>query len=315
MRCLLCCLFALSACVSNPAVRPDIPDPPDDDDDDVPVAHRAAPPPSSCLPALPASPRAQRQVVEAIVRQGTTCADAYSWLGALQRRDGELDQAARNLRRALAIRADDADVLVELALVYYLRGENDLARLAAHHGTQLDNQHAPAHNLLGLLALRRGEVNDAIRLFERASELDLELVEAWMNLGQVSLSVRGYVAAARAFARVVEITPRSYDAHIGLGVAQRGLGQLDEAERSYRTAIELAADRPEAHFNLGVLYQDHREATIDSLQTARSHFQAFLQRAQEGEAQDNVLRRCNNRRCRPGRLQLLEQMETALTPP
>lgn len=308
-------LLALGACVSNPlVVHPEVPDP-TVEDPATPIAEHGAPPPSSCLPAMSLDPAEQRRVVERMITEGTLCADAFAWLGALQRRAGEHEQAARNLRRALSIRSDDADVLVELALVHYLREELDLARLAAHHALALDRGHAAGHNLLGLLAMRRGDVNEAIRLFERASELDLELLEAWMNLGQVSLSVRGYAAAERAFERVVAIDPESYDAHIGLGVARRGLGALDAAEQSYRRAIELAAQRPEAHFNLGVLYQDHREASIETVRAARAHFQAFLQRIDGGETRETVLRRCGERRgCRPGRLELLDQMEHAFTP-
>lgn len=307
-------LLTLAACVSNPAIHPEVPDP-DDEDPDPPVADYGAPPPSSCLPTLEGDPGQQRRQVEAIIARGTLCADAFAWLGALQRRAGEHDLAARSLLRSLAIESDDADVLVELALVRFLRGEHELARLTTHHALQLDAAHAAGHNLLGLLALQRGDVNEAIRLFERASELDLELLEAWMNLGQVSLSVRGYAAAERAFERVVAIDPESYDAHIGLGVARRGLGQLDRAEESYRRAIELAAQRPEAHFNLGVLYQDHRETSMETIRAARGHFQAFLQRAEGGDARDAVLRRCDDRRrCRPGRLELLDDMESAFTP-
>ena len=308
-------LIVLGGCVSNTVVRPEVAVPETSDSEVTEVAEAGAPPRSSCLRAIRGSAEEQRRAVETLIARGTQCADAYAWLGALQRRAGEYDEAARNLRRALSIRSDDADVLVELALVHYARDEHELARLATHHAIQLDPRHAPAHNLLGLLALKRGDVNEAIRLFERASELDRQLVEGWMNLGQVSLSVRGYEAAEQAFERVVALDGDSYDAHIGLGVARRGLGNLDGAEASYRRAIAIADERPEAHFNLGVLYQDHRATTPDTLLAAHGHFDAYLERAPDDATRENVTRRCTGRRaCRPGRLQLLEQVADVLTP-
>jgi tetratricopeptide (TPR) repeat protein len=250
-----------------------------------------------------------------------------------------MEEALNNLRRALAIESEYLPAFDQMALLYLEQARRqdddvqmlDLAEVVCRQAQLIDREHAPIYNTWGLIKVRRGDIIEALRMFERAMELDRSMFEAFMNFGQITLSFRGYEDARNAFARAVELRPADYDAHIGLGAAHRGLGLLAEAEAEYRRAGEIDAARPEAHFNLGVLRQDYAAPRADDpepdLREAVSHFGEFLTRARNrpelAGAIAEVERRCqepdgSRRRrrrttdCRPGRLQLIEQMQRDL---
>jgi tetratricopeptide (TPR) repeat protein len=184
---------------------------------------------------------------------------------------------------------------------------------------KIDADFAPLYNTWGLVDLRRARITDAAAKFRRALELDPKLLAAHMNYGRIALSFRAYDDARVAFEHALALQKDGFDALIGLGVALRGLGRLDEAEARYAEAREREPERPEPDFNLGVLYQDFRSGSASDMQSARAHFQRFLDKARGhadyDEAVAEVTRRCEpttgrrRRRstCMVGRLQTIEQ--------
>ena len=268
----------------------------------------------------------EREAMEILdrARSGShQCAAVYRTQAAIQARHPELrTQAVRNLRRALAIDADDVAALERLARIYLEQGATepsrlDLAAVICRQAQLIDPERASTYNTWALVDLARGDLNDATKKLERARELDPTFFEAQMNFGQLTLSQRAYEDAEDAFARARALRPESYDAAIGLGVALRGLGRPEEAERLYREAIAIDANRPEAYFDLALLYQDHREGTVEQLRQAEAMLAEFVARARAGrshpETLQSVLRWCGRRRrCRPGRAQNIHDTLVAL---
>ncbi|MEM9069474.1 MAG: tetratricopeptide repeat protein [Myxococcota bacterium] len=268
-----------------------------------------------CVPALPSGAAERRRALESALRQDAQCRGAYVELGRVLRETGDYENARRNLHRALAIEADDPDVLAELALNHLAVGHLELAYVTALHAEEVDARHAPTQNVLGLIAIRRGEVAEAYRRFVRATEV-ADLSELWMNRGQIALSVRAYEDAGLSFRRVTFLRPDLYDGWIGLGVAHRGLAEVEEARAAYQRAIALEDARPEAHYNLAVLIHDHSSLDLSAIRDARAHYEDFLSRASGprwADARSGVERSCEG--CRPGRLELLRQLEIALSAP
>jgi tetratricopeptide (TPR) repeat protein len=266
---------------------------------------------------------AQESFEEAIARDGR-CATGYVNLAILQTETPSLrEEALANLRRALAVQADDLRALDQIARIYLAESENapqllDLAEVVCRQAQLLDPDYAPIYNTWGLIDVAQGELTSAVAKFARATELDPRLFAAHMNFGQITLSQRAYEDAARAFARAHELRPESYDAAVGLGVARRGLRDPSRAEQAYRAAIEIDADRPEAYFDLAVLYQEHRDGSVEDFTQAEAFLRQFVERARrEARFSDEVqeaLRWCEEtprrgRRasCRPGRALVLHQ--------
>jgi len=240
-------------------------------------------------------------------------------------------EALNNLRRALAIDAQYLPAFNEMALLYYDQSTADaqrldLASVVCRQAQQINHDYAPIYNTWGLIWVKKGDIIQALRMFERATRLDDNMFEGWMNFGEITLSFRGYEDAQHAFERATALQPTNYDAHLGLGAALRGLNKLDEAEAQYNAAKAIDANRAEAYYNLGILWQDYRAAANNSEQTAKGLFAAFIQHAGNNAAfapqVTEINRHCNTARgrrrhmststCRPGRLQLYDLAADAM---
>lgn len=267
------------------------------------------------------------------VQDDPQCTEGYVNLAMMQMaRDGaKSEEALNNLRRALAIDAQYLPAFNQMALLFLGRAQDnkkmlDLAAVVCRQAQLINPNYAPIYNTWGLINMRKENVFDALRMFERAFQLDPTNFEAYMNFGQITLSFRGYEDAKKAFEKAVELKPKNYDAHIGLGAALRGLGDTDGAKKQYEEAKSIAANRPEAYFNLGLLYQDYMSGSVEDMKQALSYYDQFVSRA-AGNSElkpvvEEVERRCqsddakkknkSSKSCRPGRRQNIQLAIEAL---
>jgi tetratricopeptide (TPR) repeat protein len=248
-----------------------------------------------------------RKYWESAIKANPKLAAAYVNLAMLQLEElrKTKDQAAftkldedtrKKLSISLAIDNENVRAYTMYGLVFmegYEKNRNrlDMAKLLLEEGEKRDPKYAPLQHALGVLAMRKNNLTDALKRFSAAVELDGKLTESRMNVGLITLGFRKYDTAKEQFSKVLEREPKNYDAIIGLGVAQRGLGDLTAAEASYKKAKDLDGGRGEAFFNLGVLYKDFRaskesdlKASQGTYRTARGFFQDFL--AKSGSPQD-----------------------------
>ena len=107
------------------------------------------------------------------------------------------------------------------------------------------------HNNLGLVFLKRGQINKAIEQFQNALEINPNHEEAHSNLG-IALVQKGQVdEAVVQYQKVLEIDPNFLGAYSNLGIALVQKGQLDEAIDRFRKALEVNPNDVQAHTNLG----------------------------------------------------------------
>jgi tetratricopeptide (TPR) repeat protein len=264
---------------------------------------------------------------EKAVRDDARCTEGYVNLAMMQmaRSGASSEEALNNLRRALAIDAQYLPAFNQMALLFLGRAQDnakmlDLAAVVCRQAQLINANYAPIYNTWGLLNMKRKNVFDALRMFERAFQLDGNMFEAHMNFGEVTLGFRGYDDARKAFERAVALKPKSFEAHIGMGAALRGLNDANGAKREYEEAQKIDANRPESYFNLGLLYQDYMSGSVPDMKQAVSYYDQFAQRARSGAefkvALDDVERRCetseakkkrkSSKSCRPGRKQNIE---------
>jgi tetratricopeptide (TPR) repeat protein len=264
---------------------------------------------------------------ERSVRDDARCTEGYVNLAMMQmaRSGAKSEDALNNLRRALAIDATYLPAFNQMAALFVGRAEGnakmlDLAAVVCRQAQLIDANYAPIYNTWGLINVKKQNVFDALRMFERASQLDPNNFEAHMNFGQITLSFRGYEDAKKAFAKAVELKPKDYDAHVGLGAALRGLGDAEGAKKQYEEAKSIEASRPEAYFNLGILYQDYMSGSVPDMKQAVSYYDQFVQRAagksEYKQTVEDIERKCesseakkkrkSSKSCRPGRRQNIQ---------
>lgn len=215
------------------------------------------------------------------------------------------EDTRKKLSISLAIDNENVRAYTVYGMVYmegYQKNRNrlDLAKLLLEEGEKRNAKYAPLQHALGLLALSKNNMTEALQRFQAAVELDGSFAESRQNVGLITLGTRRYDVAKEQFEKVLDLDGKNYDAMIGLGIAQRGLGDLGAAEATYKKAKALDPSRGEAYFNLGVLYfafiaakENDLDKQTKAYQTAKAFFQDALSKSNlaaddKAEAQENI---------------------------
>jgi len=128
-----------------------------------------------------------------------------------------------------------------------------------------------AHDALGVIAERRGDLEEAISHFRRSIEIEPRQHEGYSKLGNAlrrSGDLDGAIVEVR---RSIEIEPRSIAAHNTLGLAHHDRGEFDAAAVSFERAIEIHPENAAAYTNLGIT-----RAAQGRLDSAAAHHREAL---------------------------------------
>lgn len=193
----------------------------------------------------------------------------------------------------------------EEALHALRAGRLDDAEFACSTMLEADSAHHGCMNVLGIVALLRGQAALAHERFEQAVALASENAGYRSNLGKALQSLGRTAEAERHFRDAISLGPDEVDGRFGLAhllraegrpkeasdwlaevvrlrpddAVARGvhanvlhdLGRHDEAELSYQEACRIRPNFPEALNNLGNLYQAQGR-----LEEAETHFRRAL---------------------------------------
>ena len=108
-----------------------------------------------------------------------------------------------------------------------------------------------AHNNLGYVLDKKGQLNEAIHRYQEAIRLKPDYAEAHYNLG-TALGRKGQIdEAISQLQEAIRLKPNYAEAHYNLGTALGRKGQIDEAISQLQEAIRLKPDLAAAHNNLG----------------------------------------------------------------
>ncbi|HUJ73190.1 MAG TPA: tetratricopeptide repeat protein [Verrucomicrobiae bacterium] len=157
-------------------------------------------------------------------------------------------------------------------LGYLLARDGDLVGATWHYeqALRLEPDYAAAHNNLGTALLRAGQIQEAIRHFARAVEIEPDWAAAHNNLGNALLQMGEIQNAVSQFEQAVQNDPDYAEAHYNLGNALWKEGKIQGALEQYQKAVLLDANFAQAHNNLGVLLQ------ADRLPEAVAHYEQAL---------------------------------------
>ncbi len=197
-------------------------------------------------------------------------AAAWSELGILLRRQGELERAAEIFGRALALDAKHLKTLLNYGQTLFAlgRSQDGEALLERHRElAELNDQRdamqrasrlpgASAAEFLGVaqLHLRRGERQAALTAYRRAHELEpadpmaaLELADLYLDFGQLDEAERWAETGLAA-------DPKSPAPHFIFGMLFLRRGQHQAAARAFSTSTRLGSWPPQAYLRLGSAY-------------------------------------------------------------
>lgn len=191
---------------------------------------------------------------ESIVATNPRFADAWLRMAGAQEAVGRLDDAVRSYRQALQV----APVLVQqiassLASLYLRLGK--LAEADAHARLILKTQPGAAHQLLGRIALARGDRDVAAREAQLAMQDPEYRNAATVLLASIATQSGKPGEAVRLLDALQASTPTPvFDLESTRGDALARMERIGEAEAAFRSEIAAFPNNREAYTRLAVLY-------------------------------------------------------------
>lgn len=172
-----------------------------------------------------------------------------------------------------------------IAADYLRQGEDEKALTYLQLALKSDPDLPEAHNVMGVLLERDGNIKGADREFRKALRLRGDYTQAHNNYGSFLFRQKRYKDAAKQFeAAAADITyPNRSLAFEGLGRSAWMLGDKARAEQAFGRSLGLDANLPAATLYMGEiafdkqnyegarsLYRRYLELTRDTPQTAQS---------------------------------------------
>jgi tetratricopeptide (TPR) repeat protein len=114
------------------------------------------------------------------------------------------------------------------------------AAAAFRRALQVDPNHAPAHQNLGILALRLGDMRTAQDSLSRALALNPRLPLALNTMGVLYARQGDDARAVDHWRRAVDIDPRQYDALYNIGLVLMRAGNREDARRALERYVRTA---------------------------------------------------------------------------
>jgi tetratricopeptide (TPR) repeat protein len=183
-------------------------------------------------------------------------APTLNLLAVINNAAGRNDMALANIDRALALRPDLVEALINRGIALYALKRFGEALADYDRAIALRPDHAAAlvnrGNTLGRLQRHR----DAVASYDRALALHPEFAEAFVGRGAALHDLGRYDEALKSYDRVLALRPEDAETLINRGVALHELRQSAEALNSFDRALALQPNNVGALTNRGVALHD-----------------------------------------------------------
>jgi len=107
------------------------------------------------------------------------------------------------------------------------------------------------HNIGGVCYKSTGQLEMAVKCFERALEIKPDFADAHYNLGLTFQELNQLDSAVKSYKETLSIQANYVKAYNNLGIIYKELGQINDAIKSYEEALNQQPDFVEALNNLG----------------------------------------------------------------
>ncbi|MFL5341994.1 MAG: tetratricopeptide repeat protein, partial [Gemmataceae bacterium] len=130
-----------------------------------------------------------------------------------------------------------ADMFTE-AMEHLRANRLDLAAILLESALADDPKHADALNLLGVVAHKQGDHEQAVKLIRRALDLSQPRAAYFVNLAAALRGLERFDEAAEAARAALRLDANLLEAYLHLTTAHRAAGRLTEAEAAARGVAE-----------------------------------------------------------------------------
>jgi tetratricopeptide (TPR) repeat protein len=186
---------------------------------------------------------------------------------------GQLDDAERHCRAALALKPDLADARRNLHAVMRRKGQPARTAqpveepLPPDRAVERDPHNPQLRHDLAVALLARGQTEQAIEQLREAIRLAPDYVIAHSNLGAALGALNQYEASAESFRAALRLDPRNTHARSNLAATLGFQGRIAEALAELQETLRVEPDHVRALFVLSTLAAaGHHRFTGDEVQ-------------------------------------------------
>ena len=225
-------------------------------------------------------------MLEAVLKEDPKVIDAWFTLGNMAARRGRQEEAIGHFKRALALKPDDEEAVINLSHAYRKMGRDDHALVGYRRFLELDPKNAQVHyemqaalavepkmaaarNALGVVALKQGDLSSAETQIRQALAMKPDVRLAHFNLALLAEERKDGATAQTEYLRELELHPNNFKAAFNLGKLYEAQRRPVEQEASYRQAIRINPEFGEGYFYLAKLLLDQGRAFDEAVTLAR----------------------------------------------
>jgi len=228
--------------------------------------------------------------------------EAYANLGLAHLRMNMYRRAEEELKLALMIHPDYADLHFCLAVTHYKQGHYHKSEQGFRKALEINPRYARARIYLGMARLRQsdeggqaditdaacleptyrceaheramtlyrsGDLDRCLQLLEEVAETDTDHVSTALETGLRLMNAKKYEEATQAFLAAVSFCPKYADLRHYLGLCYLQQGMIEQAVGQFRTALEINPEFIAARTSLAVVYEKLGEVDMARLESER----------------------------------------------
>ncbi|NKB43845.1 MAG: tetratricopeptide repeat protein [Alphaproteobacteria bacterium] len=160
--------------------------------------------------------------------------------------------------------------LLQAAVSQHQAGNLAEAEQLYHQALEQDPNQPDALNLLGVIAQHKGDLGQALALFDRAIAAAPTLAVIPFNKGNALRDAGQHQDALTAYEAALNCDPRFQDALLNLGVLLQEEGQIKPALEHFNTLVQINSGHHKAHYNIGKCFQaaGNIDKALSAFQTA-----------------------------------------------
>jgi arylsulfatase A-like enzyme/Tfp pilus assembly protein PilF len=194
-------------------------------------------------------------ILEGVLNEDPKVIDAWFMLGNMYARQNRQEEAIGYFKRALALKPDDEEAVINMAHAYRRLGRDEEALVGFRRFLELDPKNAQVHYEIAQILLDRGENAGAAVELHQALALQPSMAAARNALGVVALNEGDLARAEQEIRQALAEKPDVRLAHFNLALVAEKRGDGRAALAEYQHELELHPNNYKAAFNLGKLYE------------------------------------------------------------
>jgi len=197
-------------------------------------------------------------MIEEVVHEDPKVIDAWFTLGNMSARRGNHEAAVGYFKRALALKADDEEAVINLAHAYRKLGRDEDALVGFRRFLELDPKNAQVHYEIAQILIDRNKNDEAAAALRQALQVEPKMAAARNALAVIAINENRLDEAEQEIRQALELKPDVRLAHYNRALIAEKRGDAARAEAEYQKELELHPNNYKAAFNLGRLYEAMR---------------------------------------------------------